>query len=127
MPMTYEIDHDRKLVIARGSGIITMTEILDYHRQAWSRPDVIGYGEIVDVTGIDERSAISSVEIVNMAKTAAVDDTVIGPAKLAIIVAGDLFFGLGRMYQAYRESAVNSRKRVSVFRTVNDAMTWIGV
>ncbi|NMC42784.1 MAG: hypothetical protein GYA46_02600 [candidate division Zixibacteria bacterium] len=126
MPVLYDIDHKRKLVIARGCGVMTMTDLFAYHKEVWSRADVIGYGEIVDITGIDVKSTIPTNEIIDLAKTAAADDAVVGSTRLAIVATGDLFFGLGRMYQAYRETTVQSRKKVNVFRSMDEAMAWIG-
>ena len=48
------------------------------------------------------------------------------PTKLAIVAADNLLFGLGRMYQAYREMKPGSTKEVAVFRSMPDALAWLG-
>jgi hypothetical protein len=98
--MTYEIDAGRKLVVARGTGQVTMAEIFAYHQEVWTRPDVVGFNEIVDFSRIPESIEAPSNDIIKLAKTAAAKDAQTGSRKLAIVAKGDLFFGLGRMYQA---------------------------
>jgi hypothetical protein len=48
-------------------------------------------------------------------------------SKLAIVAPEDLAFGLGRVYEAYREGNDQSSKRVGVFRTWAEAWTFLGL
>jgi hypothetical protein len=48
-------------------------------------------------------------------------------SKLAIVAPEDLAFGLGRIYEAYREANDQSTKRVGVFRSRAEAMKFLGL
>lgn len=126
MPMTYEIDAGRKLVLAEGTGTLSMADVFAYHKEVWSRSDVIGFDEIVDFRQVTDTIQASGSELIELAKMASAKDADTGSAKLAIVAKADLPFGLGRMYQAYRESAGSSHKKVGVFCTREEAETWIG-
>jgi hypothetical protein len=47
--------------------------------------------------------------------------------KFAIVAPDDLAFGLGRMYGAYRRLDERSTKEVGVFRTVAEALAFLGI
>jgi hypothetical protein len=53
-------------------------------------------------------------------------DNAAPPSRLAIVAPKDFAFALGRLYEAHRGLAEQSRKTVSVFRTVGDALVWLG-
>jgi hypothetical protein len=46
-------------------------------------------------------------------------------SKLAIVAPGDFEFGLGRMYEAFRELQ-SGTKQVNVFRSLEEALAWLG-
>jgi hypothetical protein len=47
--------------------------------------------------------------------------------RLAIVAPEDLYFALGRMYQAYRELNSSSTRKVEVFRNRESALRWLGI
>jgi len=49
------------------------------------------------------------------------------PSKFAIVAPQALPFGLGRMYEMYREMNEHSTKQVRVFRTRQKAVEWLGL
>jgi len=57
MPLAHRIDHRPRLVIARASGTLTDEEVFAYQKDVWSRPDVAGYDELVDMTAGRRRGA----------------------------------------------------------------------
>jgi hypothetical protein len=59
MPLEHRIDHRLRLVLARAIGTLTDDEIFAYQREVWSRPDVAGYDELVDMSDV-EHVAVSS-------------------------------------------------------------------
>lgn len=127
MPITYRVDHPRRLVVATGTETVTSQDVFDYQKSAWSRTDVAGYDELVDMTHVKELvfgSADSARELA--ARSAAIDDPA-GGEKFAIVAPGDLAFGLARLYQTYRSLNKKSTKRVEVFRTMKEALTFLGV
>jgi hypothetical protein len=103
MPIVYRVDHEHRIVIARGHGVFTDTDVFDYQRTVWSSPDVSGYDELIDM--MDGSS----------------------PSRLAIVAPGDVAYGLGRMFQAYREFERKSVKDVGVFRTFDEAWSFLKI
>jgi hypothetical protein len=54
VPIEYRIDHERRLVLARGHGTFTDRDAFGYQREVWSRPDVAGYDELIDMSDVRE-------------------------------------------------------------------------
>jgi hypothetical protein len=126
MSIDYEVDHERRVVRVTARGVITPEALFDYQKSVWSDPAVTGYDELVDMSGVEgvEGSAPSNVNA--LAAFSAKMDGPEKPAKLAIVASDDLLFGLGRMYQAYREMKPGSNKEVAVFRLMSEALAWLG-
>jgi hypothetical protein len=127
MPIDYSIDHARRVVIARGSGVFSDADVFGYQREVWSRPDVAGYDELVDMTDVQEVALPSAERMRALAALSATMDAHQGGAKLAIIAPHDAAFGLGRMYETYRGFQPASKKEVAVFRTAREALAFLGV
>ena len=129
MPIDYHIDHARRLVVARGNGVLTGADIFGYQREVWSRPEVIGYDELVDMSGVKEivTTSPTSDNFRALASESAATDPPETPTKFAIVAGEELAFGLARMYQTYRELEPKSTKEVRVFRTLAEAMVYLNV
>jgi hypothetical protein len=127
MPITYRVDHPRRLVVATGTETVTPQDIFEYQRSAWSRPDVAGYDELVDMTHAKRLEFGSADSARELASLSAKTDLPSGGEKFAIVAPGDLAFGLGRLYQTYRSLDKKSTKRVEVFRTMKEALAFLGV
>jgi hypothetical protein len=129
MPIDYSIDHARRLVVARGRGVFSDADVFAYQREVWSRPDVAGYDELVDMTDVEGIAAPSPTgpRMQELASLAAARDLPAGAGKFAIVAPDPLAFGLGRAYQAYRELDPRSTKQVGVFRTLGEALVFLGV
>ena len=126
MSIAYRVDHDARVVVAVGQGILTEAELFEYQREVWSRPDVAGYSELGDlsrVTGID----MASGQIRTLARTAASMDEQTSNSRLAIVAPADLLFGLSRMFQTHRELSPQSARDVGVFRTIEEALAFLGI
>ena len=48
-------------------------------------------------------------------------------SKFAIVAPAHLSFGLGRMFQTHRELDERSTKTVAVFKTLGDALEFLGI
>lgn len=127
MPIDYRIDHSRRLVLARGRGIMSDTDLFTYQREVWSRSEVAGYDELVDMTGVQKIEHPSIDRVLELATVSATMDHGPGKSKFAIVAPDDLAFGLGRMYEAYRGLDVRSTKEVGVFRTFDEAVDFLGI
>jgi len=125
MPIEHEVDHERCRVVARGRGILTDQDVFEYQRGVWSRPEVAGYDELVDMSGIEGIDLPSIERVRELAQLSAAMDKDAPPSRLAIVAPKDYAFALGRLYEAYRGLDQRSRKHVSVFRTIKDALAWL--
>jgi len=122
----YSIDHERRLVRVTASGVITPEVLFDYQKAVWSDPAVEGFDELVDMSAVEGVEEPSHSNVSALASFSAKMDGADKPTKLAIVAADDLLFGLGRMYQAYREMKPESKKEVAVFRSMPEALAWLG-
>jgi hypothetical protein len=125
MPIDYQIDHARRLVSARGRGVVTYQELVEYQVTVWSRPDVAGYDELVDMTAVEDIAQPSTDRVRELASLSAVMDGG-RPAKFAIVAPQNLTYGLGRMYQTYRGLEGPGTKEVGVFRNMDEALVFLG-
>lgn len=127
MPIIYRIDHERRLVIARGVGIFRRSDPFEYQQQVWSRPDVAGYDELIDMSGVTEIDMSSPERMRQLAETSSRDDMPVGSARMAVVAPTDLSYGLARMYEAHRALQPHSTKDVGVFRTLAEALAFLEV
>ena len=127
MPAQHTIDTERRLLVTTWTGEAGDGELIDalnsYQQDIRSR--FHSYDEVVDFSQVDHFT-LSSHGIRRLAQLATNDDAQGARTKLAIIVDSDFAFGLGRMYEAYRDLVSNSSKEVRVFRCHRDALGWIG-
>ena len=125
MPIEYQIDHDRRFVSARAIGNLTAEDIFNYQREVWSLPEAKGYNELIDMSNVKEIVSPTNDKLVELARlSASMDDREI-PTKFAIVATDTFAYGMGRMYEAYRNLNPRSTKEVQVFRSMKDAMEWI--
>ncbi len=127
MPLRFRIDHNRRLVIARGYGVLTHQQIFRYQHEVWSNPDVDGYNELMDFTKVKKIDLPSAEKIQELAELAADMDNPFTPSKFAIIAPGDEAFGLSRMYQTYRSMMAEGTKTVGVFRSHAEAFKFLEI
>jgi hypothetical protein len=128
MPIDYRVDHSRRLVIARGSGTVTDSDVFGYQRKAWSRADVAGYDELVDMSGVEAIAGpIPGSRLRQLAAESAATDPPGGAARFALVAPEPFAFGLGRLYQAYRDLQPRGTKEVAVFRTLREALAYLGI
>lgn len=125
MPLEYEIDSKRKLVIAKVKGALTKEHLFAYQNEVWTRPEVRGFDELVDMREAGQIDQPDKSMLQQLAKTASSMDDQDTKTRFAIVPDRDLAFGLGRMYQAYRDLAPQSNKEVAVFRIMEEALAWL--
>jgi len=125
MPLRYQIDHQRRLVWATAHGVLTDDDLFAYQRSVWSRPDVQGYDELVDMGEVTDIPRPTPSNIHALADLSAEMDPPSSLSRFAIVASDDLAYGLGRMYQTHRALNPRSGKEVRVFRTVEKALEWL--
>jgi hypothetical protein len=127
MPFEYRIDHGCRIVLTEGRGTVTDPEVFAYQRDVWSSPDLAGYDELIDMSGVMQIVLPTAERVRQLADLAAAMDVSTAPARLAIVAPDDYAFGLGRMYSAFRETNPQSTKQVAVFRSRANALQWLGL
>jgi hypothetical protein len=127
MPLEHRIDHRLRLVLTRAIGTLTDDEVFGYQREVWSRPDVAGYDELVDMSDVGHVAVPSADRIVQLASLSASMDARTPASRFAIVAPRDFEFALGRMYEAHRELDSRGTKRVGVFRSRAEALAWLGL
>jgi hypothetical protein len=123
----YHIDHERRIVLAWVRGTLTDDDVFGYQSDLWSRPEVSGYNELIDMTDVEHIAMPSSDRVPDLAALSAEMDPPDVFSKFAIVAPSDLAFGLGRRYATYRELNSRSTKKVGVFRSMEAALAWLGM
>jgi hypothetical protein len=127
MPIEFSIDHEKRLVRAKGSGTLTDEDVFSYQREVWSRAEVAGYNELMNMSDVKQIALPSMDRVRDLAKLSASMDIAKSESKFAVVLAADLAFGLGRMYEMYRDLQAQSTKQVGVFRTLGEALEFLGL
>jgi hypothetical protein len=127
VPIRFRVDAQAKVVVAAAYGTLTDDDVFGYQLGVWSRPDLAGYDELIDMTRVEEITLPSTARVRELAVTSAEMDDPARSSRFAIVAPDDFAFGLGRMFQTYRELDGRSTKEVGVFRTVAEALTFLDV
>ena len=127
MPIEFTIDHARRLVTAKARGTLTGQDVFGYQRDVWSRADVQGFNELLDMREVEQIDLPSVDNMRALAELSASMDAPRTSSKFAIVATSDEAFGLSRMYETYRHLEGKSTKRVAVFRSLPEAYAYLGV
>jgi hypothetical protein len=127
MPIRYHIDPTRRLVIASGHGRLTDQDVFGYQREVWSRAEVAGFDELVDMTEVERIDIPSSARLKELATLAAGMDLPHQSSRFAIVATDEVAMELARFFGIYRELDPRSTKQVSLFKTRAAALDWLGV
>jgi hypothetical protein len=127
LPITHCIDHAKRLVVARGYGLFEAADVFGYQREVWSQPGLAGYDELVDMNDVTKIDLPSPHRIRDLASMAAGMDVPSASSRFAIVAPSDLAYGLGRMFQVYREAEQRSSKEVGVYRTMAEAIKFLNL
>jgi hypothetical protein len=116
------------VVFAEGTGTVTDDDVFSYQREAWSRPDVRGYNELVDVSAVKHVALPSAQRVRDLAVLSAEMEAQAGEAKrFAIVATSPIVYGLSRMFQTYREMDQRNKTQVKVFRNRQEALAFLGI
>ncbi|MBF0559834.1 MAG: hypothetical protein HQL08_13760 [Nitrospirae bacterium] len=121
-----QIDNDRRLVLATATGVLSEEDILTYMEEFWSLQGVEGYNELLDLREVKPAVSFSSKRLRDLSQLAASMDVQTTATKFAIVVQDDFLFEFARTYEIYRNSNPQSTKHFCTFRTMQDALAWIG-
>jgi hypothetical protein len=121
MPIHFEWDLERRLLRTTMTGNVTEAEFMQYIRDIWQRPDRAAFHEIADCRTMNPRAMTPEV----MLRATQLSIELNRERKffrVAFVVAGKLGYGVGRMYETYRESAPTATR---MFTSMEDAERWI--
>jgi hypothetical protein len=127
MPLEYRIDQERRVVFATAGRILSDEDVFGYQREVWSRSDLAGYDEIVDLSPVEDLVMSSGDRVRALAELASSMDAQGAPSRLAIVAPHDLVYGFARMFETYRTMNQKGVKAVSVFRSMRAALDWLGI
>jgi hypothetical protein len=99
--------------------------VFRYQREVWSRSDVTGYDELIDMSGATEIREGSTERVQALANLAAEMDPPGGASRMAIVAPHDVSYGVSRMFQAFKEMNQRGTKKVAVFRDRAEAIAWL--
>ena len=127
MPLEYRIDRERKVVFATAASILSDEDVFAYQREVWSRGDLAGYDEVVDLGQVEKLALSSNDQVRALAELASAMDVPGASSRLAIVAPHDLAYGFARMFETYRTMNQRGTKVVSVFRSMQAALDWLDV
>lgn len=113
--------------MAKGRGTVTDPDVFGYQCDMQSGDDLAGYDELIDMSEVGHIAMESVDRVRELASLAASTDSALLGSRLAIVAPKSLAFGLGRMFATFRELDLTSRKHVEVFRSVEEALAFLGV
>ena len=120
MPCGYIIDLARSLVLSRGWGIVTDRELLAHVRALTIDPRFVRnlhqLADLRDVVDVE----VTAATIREMASLNPYGDG----SRRAVVVTSDVLFGMARMYQILRDEPTDE---LEIFRTLDDALRWLGI
>ena len=124
MTLNYDILENHKLVIAKGSGIVTFKEIMSHFDTLSKDPRyAVPMKKLVDYRSVDKFNISVDEERVLTDQKAAYD-RIFYKEKCAIVAPADLIFGMARMHSSLiSESPIET----VVYRDIQRALNWLEI
>jgi hypothetical protein len=119
MPAYYKITKEQRLVITTVFGVVTLADGLAHQEKLLNDPDFDpSFSQLMDFTQV-AKFEIAAKEVRTLAQR-----SVFSPeSRRAILVNGDLAFGLARMFEVHRENV--GEKGIRVFWDLDAALAWV--
>jgi hypothetical protein len=119
MPCGYIIDLARSLVLSRGWDIVTDRELLAHVRALTIDPRFVrNLHQLADLRDVADVE-VTAATIREMASL-----NPYGDGSRRAVVTSDVLFGMARMYQILRDEPTDE---LEIFRTLDDALRWLGI
>ena len=118
MPIEHRYDPALRTLFVELTGEVSETELVDAARKLSADPSIPPGGrELVDLSGVRDTDVTSAV-LRRVAQIYSERDQQPEDSRVAIVAPGDLYYGLSRMYEAFRRS---SPVEIRVFRELGEA------
>ncbi|MES2921488.1 MAG: hypothetical protein V4819_08080 [Verrucomicrobiota bacterium] len=121
MPADFFIDSQRGIVFSKAAGVFGHAEALDHMDRLQSDQDfhpefnqLFDFREVTTIT-------LSCAEVERLAQR----DIFSARSGRAFVVFGDLGFGLGRVFETYRE--LQGETGIAIFRNMQEALSWLSL
>lgn len=118
MPISYNIDHEKRRIYSRATGVITYDDLLA-HMRADVGDDVSSYSELLDCTAAT--SSLTANEIRKLADERKAIALRHPPGPVALVATSDVFFGMLRIFDMLTDEV----RPIRVFRTLSQAEIWL--
>lgn len=125
MPIDVKIDSERRLVVATPRGTLTHADLVGYQKSVWTRPELAGFHELVDMTQVEKVDFVSPEWVGEIASLAAGMDAPGTPTRMAIVAVNEFHVGLAEMYRTLRTADPRSNREVRVFAAAAEALAWL--
>jgi len=119
MPASYVIDKQRRLVITTVTGAFILADALA-HQESLCKDQDFGpsFSQLMDLTQVTEY-ALTEDDLHKLAQRRVFSEE----SRRAIVVDGDLGYGLSRMFGMLRENA--GELGIRIFRNRDEALDWV--
>ncbi len=119
MPVTYQIDKRRHLVITEWTGAVTLKEVRAHHAALRADADFDpSMSQLSDAR--EAKAVVPSNDLRLLAKESPFGKG----SRRAVVGRSDLVFGVSRMYQTLIDPDAAT---VGVFRNIREAYDWLGI
>ena len=122
MPIDTVIDNDKGVIIHTVTGRITFEDITSSFEKATNHSDFVKSLPVLWDFRAADGTKITGNEIKTFIRFYESQSDKRSGIKAALLVSGDLEFGLLRMYEA---QAFNIPAQIEIFRNYDDAMQWV--
>ena len=119
MPLSFQVDTRERIIRSRGSGVLTVEDLLDYFADSRADPDY--EPSMHRVMDLREVTQLPSSEDIRSLATFARSRAPLETARMAIIASSDLAFGVSMMFKAF----VGYGERLVVVRDEKEAKDWL--
>ena len=129
MPAIHSIDYEAKLITTTWEGEATDASLYDafkkYHSFLLNERDLLDFNEVLNFSDVDLQKLTTQglIQLTQVAFNIDHDRTQV--TRIAIVVNSILAFGMARMYEIYRSFSPKNKKKLRVFRELDEALTWV--
>ena len=124
MPVEYQVDETRGVVITKAAGVTTEAELVSTRARRLEDPRVpAGMKQILDLREVT-RFDIPTARVRDLAEEWSTSPASGSASMVAIVAASDEAFGVARMYEMSRRE---TPEQIRVFRAIEAAERWLGL